>query len=1169
MRLKRLSIDRLPGIDEPFEIKPAGAGIHVVFGPNAIGKSSICRAVEALYWGDRGPSERTYVTGEFQLDRESWWAERDGSRVRWRCDGEDRMPPGLPASQHHRSFFLRLRDLVDPSRDGTEDVASEIRRQMSGGFDLARIVRDRFPEVTRHSARPRRNEFGKAMRAVQEAEGRQAGLERRAARLRALKAELEGSLRAACRLPFVVRAVGLAARIEQHVEVVRRVEAMPPALARLSGEELDQVGRLQGQIDELGERELRLEGKGETHRTARRDTRLPGEIDGADLEVWRKRADELERTELELRTARMERGERQRQVEAAHGALGGGDLERAALTLQEHTRLFEFLREAEEHRANRRAFEWRLRLLREVDEGERRQEGESRIEELRSGVETLRRWLRSPAPEAPRAALLARRGWVLLALSMVLAGGGLALFGDPRFGLLLAAGAGLLVPVLLMRGAPRDARTRADAEVTFGRLEVAPPDAWNARSVEARLRTLEGDVAATEARREMAKFRDADRQSLRSELSGLADREPSLDDRRRRILEELGLDAMQPDAELVDTVRALDQLRAAWIQYERASGGVEALEATRAGLLAELADTLQGHGEPAPDDASTAKAYLDRLSSRSEQLARAISGERRVIAQREEVATDREAAGTSVRAIYSKASLDDGDLPGLRELASRLEAFGTLRSEARDLESRNALDREALAAAGESELAAFEKARLDRLAEGLSVEAGGADARRREIADIEAEVKEARRSSSLQDLIARQEETRAELQERRDAAIFARAGRFLIDAVEREYEQTQMPRVFERARSHFSAFTHHGYELRIGRDSEPPRLFAIDLQRNDRRELDELSDGTRAHLLLAARMAFAEEVERGLTLPLFLDEALDQSDPARFDAIARSLGRIAKDQGRQIFYLTSDPLDRERIRRALVQEDCVIAAEIDLGTSRGVGVGAVKEPSDLRIPPRASVPMPGGVTAEEYGSLIGVPDFEPGRGYARQHFFYLLSDDLELLHALLENRIERAGQWRTVSGSRLAARLASCSETSGQIGSRVRLLEVFSEAWKQGRGRAVDRDTLVESGALSQRYVDDTVEIAGELGGDPVRLLAALRRKGDPRLKRFRKTNADALEEHLRDAGYLDDRPVLAEGDLTRRALSSPPANELPHGIAVRCLERWWAWAARTSGSGP
>ena len=59
MRMKRLTINRLPGIDQRFEIEPAGAGVHIIFGPNAIGKSSICRAVEGLYWDDRGPTERT------------------------------------------------------------------------------------------------------------------------------------------------------------------------------------------------------------------------------------------------------------------------------------------------------------------------------------------------------------------------------------------------------------------------------------------------------------------------------------------------------------------------------------------------------------------------------------------------------------------------------------------------------------------------------------------------------------------------------------------------------------------------------------------------------------------------------------------------------------------------------------------------------------------------------------------------------------------------------------------------------------------------------------------------------------------------------------------------------------------------------------------------------
>ena len=166
MKLKRLTINRLPGIDQPFEIDSPGAGVHVIFGPNAIGKSSICRAVEGLYWDDHGSTESTSVTGQFELDGDTWWVEREGSRLRWRCAGEDRVPPSIPGSHHHRCFFLRLRDLIDPSLDGTHDIASEIRRQMSGGFDLHQIVENFFSGVRGRHGRRQRNEFNAAAKEV-------------------------------------------------------------------------------------------------------------------------------------------------------------------------------------------------------------------------------------------------------------------------------------------------------------------------------------------------------------------------------------------------------------------------------------------------------------------------------------------------------------------------------------------------------------------------------------------------------------------------------------------------------------------------------------------------------------------------------------------------------------------------------------------------------------------------------------------------------------------------------------------------------------------------------------------------------------------------------------------------------------------------------------------
>ena len=53
MKLRRLSIGRLPGIDEPFGLEELGDGFNVIVGPNGIGKSSLCRAARSLLWGEQ------------------------------------------------------------------------------------------------------------------------------------------------------------------------------------------------------------------------------------------------------------------------------------------------------------------------------------------------------------------------------------------------------------------------------------------------------------------------------------------------------------------------------------------------------------------------------------------------------------------------------------------------------------------------------------------------------------------------------------------------------------------------------------------------------------------------------------------------------------------------------------------------------------------------------------------------------------------------------------------------------------------------------------------------------------------------------------------------------------------------------------------------------------
>ena len=667
----------------------------------------------------------------------------------------DGAPPGVPASHNHRYFFLSLRDLLDPSRDGTQEIASEIRRQMSGGFDLDRIMKVYFSGIGKQHGRRQRDEFNAALRAVQEAEGQQRFLQRRMETLGALKAELETASSAGRRLPWVNRAVGRAERAEEHARILEDLTALPDALANLTGREVEHVGELQARIVALNERARELEGKREAARAAMRDSRLAAEVDSSKLAVWRQRAEKLGRWELELQTATSHRGECRDELEAALSALGGSDAGEVALTLGEHGQLFEFLRTAESLRAEKGAIEWRMRLLAGIDQVDA---GESRLEDLRAAVDVLRRWLRAPQPATLRDRLRARRSWILLAMVMAFAGTAMALFVDPMFGLFLTAGLALLAATILMRNPDPVATTRSHEEEAFARIDVESPDRWDPGSVEARLRSLELEVASIESRLQRGRDRAVEWQSLESQLNGLVEPETSLEERRKSLLESLGLDSMQPDAELVDVARALDQLRAARIRYEGAAGRVADLEAKHSQLLSELAEALERHGEPPPVDATAAKVYLGNLSDRNAQLMQGAADERQATVQLDEVSADQETALHSVEKIYSQASLDEGDLSGLTALLNLLPKYRDLKERGSRLESQIDLDRDELTKSGEAELVECDRETLERMGHKLSAAAEEAEVLRGEIADIDAQVNDAKRGSSLQDLLARQEQ---------------------------------------------------------------------------------------------------------------------------------------------------------------------------------------------------------------------------------------------------------------------------------------------------------------------------------------------------------------------------------------------------------------------------
>ena len=137
MRLVELLIERLPGIGQPFSLKP-GPGVNLVLGPNGSGKSSLTRAFLDLLWPVAGGEKPSEVVARFEADEGSLQAARDNDDpVSWTRDGQALEPPRLPPDHLARCYRLGMLDLN--RLDATDDdqaLAREIRTQMAGGYDL-------------------------------------------------------------------------------------------------------------------------------------------------------------------------------------------------------------------------------------------------------------------------------------------------------------------------------------------------------------------------------------------------------------------------------------------------------------------------------------------------------------------------------------------------------------------------------------------------------------------------------------------------------------------------------------------------------------------------------------------------------------------------------------------------------------------------------------------------------------------------------------------------------------------------------------------------------------------------------------------------------------------------------------------------------------------------
>ena len=954
MRLVSLRIETLPGIERPWSIDGFAPGVSVVVGPNASGKSSLVRAVRALLTPEAIPGGAVHVEARFDEDGVTWRASRLGASVRWERDGRATEPPARPAAGADGGFFLGLEELLRFTASD-RDLAARLTTELAGGIDVPKARRElgsvgpRFGKAQADAdreARSRKAEAQRARDALRHDEARLEDLRRRAAEAGRHAADADA----------VRTAQDLLAAREELASVERHASAAFPAgMDRLHDALVAAIDTATKDVERAVAQQRAAEAALATAEAEARATGLdPDRPSYEDVTAWGAAAQEWAATERDARDAGDDAAEAQaRLVELL--ATSGQDQDDAAADAAAGRLSPARLDELEEFADEREEAERDLRALdRERERLGPRPEPADDPDLLQRGIRLLSAWLAAPDPRRVVRARLAR-----LASYAALAGSGVAAVlasSDPPAGAttigLGGAAAALIAALALDASARHRGRRRHELARAYVEIGAPPPDAWREGPVRERLLELARRRAAADLAARRAVEHDARSRALADAAEDRSAQRDRAAERLRRGLAALHLDVAWADRPALRRLRRLDEILRARAEL----AGARARRDERARRSERLRGWLEAHmggHDVAPGVTATqpTEALGERLRRLGERVRRrdaasvdAASARRDVRRAEDELARleDRRAsllveAGvcTDVEEVRARpdAALQElarraERLPTWRDLAERRERLTTrvedlgarLDGHADLLDRVDAGDRAAL----ESEARRAADAVLER------------DRSRDEASRIEQRLETARAARPVQAARAEARRARDALEAAHERALDAAAEAVVFDHVEERHRTVRRPALLSRAERWFARFTHHAFELAFEPSGdEAGAIRARDVAAERVRELDELSTGTKAQLLLALRLAHALEAERGgPVLPLFLDEALTTSDPERFAAVVDALSRLVREEGRQIVYLTARRDDAALWRRLAERTGAEPPHVLDLAAQR-------------------------------------------------------------------------------------------------------------------------------------------------------------------------------------------------------------------------------------------
>ncbi len=1103
MKLRCVELSGLPGLERTLLLGDLPAIGAVVLGPNGSGKSSLSRGIADLIW------ERREAPG---VGHAAWLAHGGalqssygpGQRLRF-----EPTAPTLPPARFARLYFLDLE--VFHSGAGRKDLEVELRRELRSGYDLAAVgAAVREPWRTARPLRAARRVLDDARRQLAAQRTTQRALDSERARLIGLETDRRAAEAAREDLRAHERALAALKAADARDAAARVLAELPAAARRYSPEDPEQLATLERTIADAQTARTTASAQRDTHEQTLAQLR---DVDGLAATVERIDLPNLARA-LEQENARVEAVEEKLdQLFAGQGP--------ALLEPEQIAHLDVLLDTAERAQVAHHAACERLELFDAQRDG-----AQPALDPraLRDGENALSRWLEADVgvQQRPRTGLGAA---VVLAAVALLGAAVLFAANAPLAGALAFLCVLALLPLafLLLRRSPDNTAVRSREADIFARTQLEPPAEWTTRAVADRLVEVRAEIKNAE----LQVARDSERTRAAQAIARLDAAAGAARAERDRFLLELGLRAPSgPVAamELTRQLRAVLELRAELEQAtRRADGAQRALGQARLAVERWLAEV----GIALPAGALDAQRVFERV----EQRRREREGAAQQCAQaRAELARCERQLETDAAALQRLCTRLGIEPEGAREAVAALAQQAQV-YQAHDLEHRAREQELARSGVLAQAIEAWRTRGVDAIAAAIAEaqeRVEGRDGIVDAIKGIEVRIAQAERDDAFERALADERARTEDLEQATQQGLRAAALEFLLEDVEHEHDAVPRSQLLARAGVLFARFTRGDMALLPARSTPGDardRGYRIATSRGAEREPAQLSSATFAQLELALRIAVIERVEEGTeSLPLFLDEVLTHSDPARFAAMADALAELAHN-GRQIFFATSDPVDAQRYVRAF-GDSGAWPAIVTLDGSRPEPV-----PLELlQLDALPAIPAPDSLAPQEYAARLGVPRLNPFASVDNVHPYYLYRDALACVHALARGRFEHVGACRRFFATGGAVE----GVTREEFELRCSALEATLAAFRIGRAAPFPPE-LIEQAIPKSQFLHDVVAYASMVGFDGRALLDGLERKAGPELRRPQR---EALEQHLLDGGHLKDEPALP-----------------PHAVAARALE--------------